>query len=209
MHSLHSRWRQLCQSSLFGWKLTRVAPILPLHGPQFSALERVQTTDWTNATSFTDYETGPPGLILTSPTPSPVHGPASALSSAGQLRGRQNPRPRPQWLLGPFRSVNVSPLRLCLLSACIGMSFPFSVAQLCPNATAFARNQVNRLGLTGSDLPAFNSSLSVCWHLRYSWFFFFFRFFFFFFFCHIWLLKLVNSFYQSSLVNIWPVIIEK
>ncbi len=183
MHSLHSRWRQLCQSSFFGRKLTRVPPILPLHGLSLPVLERVQTTDWTNATSLTDYETAPPALVV--PTPTHLHGSTSTFSSVGQLRGGQNVRLGTQRLLGHLRRVVVPTYRLRLLQAHIGVSFPLSAAQLRHDATPFARNQVNRL----ASLFFLNQlSLSVCPSVARL-VFFHSAFWFSCFFCAIWLWK--------------------
>lgn len=86
VHSLHPRWRQLCQSSLYGRKLTRLPPILSLLCRSLPLLERVQTSDWTNATSLTDYETGPPA---TPPPAPPGWAPTVIFGSDGKLGGGQ------------------------------------------------------------------------------------------------------------------------
>lgn len=89
VHSLHPRWRQLCQSSLYGRKLTRLPPIFPLLSGSLPLLKRVQTSDWTNATSLTDYETGPPAT----PPPAPPGWASTIFGSAGKLCcSKQNAR---------------------------------------------------------------------------------------------------------------------
>lgn len=155
VHSLHPRWRQLCQSSLFRRKLTRLPPILPLLlGGSLPFLERVQTSDWTNATSLTDYETGPPA---TPPPAPPGWAPAAIFGSAGKRcccrrrRGRQKTRRlHPQRSPGArWRLVLAAAGLLCGVLAgpvlCIAVSFPPAPPQLHGSPASVARDQVYRI----------------------------------------------------------------
>lgn len=159
MRSLHTRWRQLRQPTLFRWKLTRLSSVLPRHARL--PLQRLETTDWTNAT--------PLALIEARPAGAPGHDAAAILARPRRERCEQARRPACRQLpqRGPGPPAGRPPAgrrRIPSTALDVLLAFP----QLAGGDTAPAalpRNQVLRIALASLALSVSFGDVEFCWDL--------------------------------------------
>lgn len=138
MRSLHTRWRQLPQSTLFRWKLTRLASSLPQ--PARLPSPRRQVTDWADPASLALPEARAPGP--------PLHAASATCPPAG--RGpRQGPSPLSQRGPGPA-SCRPAATQPPLLGPGPAIDFFLTFPQLSgrdPAPASLPRHQVSRVAL--------------------------------------------------------------